>query len=68
VAALCTICFTLLDDVITPLFTTGMDIDTVFTYFTTSLLAMLPQTACTIVTVSTLFYPLTALLYKVIRS
>jgi predicted PurR-regulated permease PerM len=66
VAALCTICFTLIDDVISPLFV-GMDLTAALSYFYTSLVAMLPQTICTIVTVSTLFYPITSVLFKIKR-
>lgn len=59
VAAVCTICFTLLDDVITPLFMGwGLFSVTSATYFYASFLAMAPQTVCAIVTVSTLFLPL----------
>lgn len=59
VAAACTICFTLLDDVITPLFMGwGVFSATSATYFYASFLAMAPQTVCAIVTVSTLFLPL----------
>lgn len=63
-ASVCTIFFTLLDDVITPL-VTGMTPDTALTYFFVSFTAMLPQTVCTLVTVSTLFMPLTAVMRKV---
>lgn len=63
VASVCTVCFSLLDDVITPLFL-GMDNSGALVYFYGSFLAMLPQTVCTIVTVSTLFYPLTAIMKK----
>lgn len=65
VAALFTICFTLLDDVITPLFM-GMTQQTALTYFFVSFTAMLPQTICAIVTVSTLFLPVTSALRKVL--
>lgn len=59
VAAACTICFTLLDDVITPLFMGwGVFSATSATYFYASFLAMAPQTVCAIVTVSALFLPL----------
>lgn len=57
-ASLCTISFSLLDDVISPLFY-GMSRQAALVYFYGSFMAMLPQTVCTIVTVSTLFYPLT---------
>lgn len=62
-AAMCTICFTLIDDVISPLML-GMTLDGAMTYFYASFAAMLPQTVCTIVTVWLLFYPLTAILKK----
>ncbi len=68
VAAMCTICFSLIDDVITPLFYGwGFDSVAAATYFYTSFLAMVPQTVCTIVTVSLFFLPLTTLLDKVVR-
>lgn len=62
-AAVCTICFSLLDDVITPLFY-GYDARTASAYFYTSFLAMLPQTLCTICTVGTLFLPLVKIFDK----
>ena len=63
VAAVCTVCFTLLDDIISPLIV-GMDRLTALTYFYGSFLAMLPQTICTVATVSTLYFPLTFALTK----
>lgn len=63
VAAVCTICFTLLDDVISPPIA-GMDNLTALTYFYGSFLAMLPQVICTVATVSTLYFPLTFALTK----
>ena len=63
VAAVCTVCFTLLDDVISPL-VVGMDSLTALTYFYGSFLAMLPQVICTVATVSTLYFPLTFALTK----
>lgn len=63
VAAVCTVCFTLLDDIICPLFY-GWSRLTALTYFYASFLAMLPQTLCTIVSVSTLYLPLTAALKR----
>lgn len=62
-AAVCTVCFTLLDDVISPL-VLGMEGDSALTYFYASFTAMLPQTVCTVATVSTLFYPLCAVMNK----
>lgn len=63
VGAVCTILFTLLDDIITPLFF-GYDKLTALAYFYSSFTAMLPQTVCTIVTFSTLFLPLTCVLKR----
>ena len=62
-AAVCTICFSLIDDVIAPIML-GMTSGGAITYFYGSFIAMLPQTICTIVTVWLLFYPLTAILKK----
>ena len=53
-AAFFTVCFTLLDDVITPLFY-GMSAQAAFAYFGASFLAMLPQTICAAVSVLILF-------------
>ncbi len=64
IAAVCTISFTLLDDLITPLFF-GYSRMTALAYFYASFTAMLPQTVCTIVTISTLFAPLNSVLEKV---
>lgn len=66
VAAVCTVCFTLLDDIITPLFY-GFSRVNALTYFYGSFLAMLPQVVCTIVSVSTMFTPLTAVLKRVLK-
>ncbi|MGN0814404.1 MAG: hypothetical protein ACI4MH_04140 [Candidatus Coproplasma sp.] len=63
-AAVCTVCFTLLDDVITPL-VIGMTAEGALAYFYSSFIAMLPQTVCTIITVSLTFYPLTASLRRI---
>lgn len=57
VAAFMTVCFTLLDDVITPL-VYGYSSGVAAAYFYTSFLAMLPQTICAAVSVFILFYPL----------
>ncbi len=65
-AALCTITFTLLDDIITPLFW-GYSPSTTLAYFYSSFTAMLPQTVCTIVTVGTLFLPLTSAMKSVAK-
>ena len=63
VATICTILFTLLDDIISPLIV-GMDSLTALTYFYGSFLAMLPQAVCTVATVTTLYFPLTFALTK----
>lgn len=57
-ACVCTICFTLLDDVLTPFFY-AYGRDAAYAYFVSSFLAMLPQTVSAFFTVSFLFYPLT---------
>ncbi len=56
-AAMCTVCFTLLDDVLTPLFY-GYSFDAAVAYFYAGFFAMLPQTICTVLSVLLLFYPL----------
>ena len=56
-AALCSVCFTLLDDVLTPLFY-GYTFDAAVAYFYTGFFAMLPQTMCAAVSVFVLFAPL----------
>lgn len=67
-AAACTISFSLLDDVITPLFYGwGFGSATTLTYFYGSFLALAPQTVCTIVTVSTMFLPLTTIFKRVAK-
>ncbi|MDE7083480.1 MAG: hypothetical protein K2O89_07260 [Clostridia bacterium] len=63
IAAVCTVCFTLLDDLITPLFL-GMNRLSALAYFYASFTAMLPQTVCTIVTVTTLLLPVTKVLSR----
>lgn len=66
VAALFTICFTLLDDVITPLFMGwGLFSESSALYFYTSFVALAPQTVCAIVTVLLFFFPLTTIFAKV---
>ena len=55
--AFCTVCFTLLSDVITPLFY-GWSMDVAIGYFYTGFFAMVPQTLCAAVSVALLFYPL----------
>ena len=56
-AAFSTVCFTLLSDVITPLFY-GWSMDVAIGYFYTGFFAMVPQTLCAAVSVALLFYPL----------
>lgn len=56
-AAICTVMFTLLDDVITPLFM-GYSAEAATAYFYTGFIAMLPQTICAAVSVFVLFVPL----------
>ena len=63
VGAVMTAIFTLLDDVITPLFW-GFTPFTALAYFYSSFTAMLPQIICTVVTISTLFLPLTSVFKK----
>lgn len=63
VGAVCTVIFTLLDDVITPTFY-GYSRGTALAYFYASFTAMLPQVVCTIITVCTLFLPLTRVINK----
>ena len=53
-AAFCTVWFTLLDDVLTPLWY-GYTLDAAIAYFYTGFLAMLPQTVCAAVSVVVLF-------------
>lgn len=65
-ASVCTVCFTLLDDIICPLFY-GWSSLSALTYFYASLMAMLPQTVCTIVSVCTLYLPLTAVFKRAVR-
>lgn len=65
-AAVCTVCFTLLDDVITPLLI-GMTAQGAIAYFYSSFIAMLPQTICAAVSVLLTFYPLTAILNRIAK-
>ena len=57
VGAVMTVLFTLLDDIITPLFF-GYTRLTATAYFYSSFTAMLPQVICTVVSICTLFLPL----------
>ena len=63
-AAVCTLCFSLLDDVITPLIY-GYTPDAAKAYFVASLYVMIPQTLCTLISVSLLFRPLVTVFKKV---
>lgn len=56
--ALCTVLFTLLDDVISPLML-GLDKTAAAGYFYASLPVLAPQTVCVIATFAILFYPVT---------
>ena len=58
-----TVCFTLLDDVITPLIY-GFHANAAKVYFLQSLSALIPQTICAMVTVAVLFTPLTKVIRK----
>lgn len=63
-AAFCTVLFTLLDDLISPLLL-GYGAEATLAYFYTSLLAMLPQTICASVSVFILFNPIKNILSKI---
>ena len=60
----CTVLFTLLDNVITPLIF-GFSKNAAIAYFYGSLYAVIPQSICTVVTVSICFHPLTRVIKKV---
>lgn len=62
-AVLFTVLFTLLDDVITPLLY-GFHRKAAMVYFLQSLYAVIPQTICTVVTVSVCFHPLTKVIKR----
>lgn len=62
-AVVFTVLFTLLDNVITPLMY-GFHPKAAQVYFLQSLTAMVPQSVCTLVTVSVCFVPLTKVLQK----
>ena len=62
-AVLFTVCFTLLDDMITPLLY-GFHRKAAMAYFLQSLYAVIPQTVCTVVTVSVCFHPLTKVIKR----
>ena len=59
-----TVLFTMLDNVITPLIF-AFHKNAAAVYFAQSLYALVPQTICTMVTVSILFVPLTRILAKI---
>lgn len=59
-----TVCFTLLDNVITPLMY-GFHANAAKVYFLQSLTAVIPQTVCVMVTVAVLFTPLTKVIRKI---
>lgn len=63
-AAFCTVTFTLLDDIITPLML-GYGMDASLAYFYTGFLTMVPQTICVCVSVFILFLPLKKLFNSV---
>jgi len=58
-----TVLFTLLDDIITPLIG-GFHPNAAKVYFLQSFTAMIPQSVCTLVTVSVCFVPLTKVIQK----
>ena len=62
-AVVFTACFTLLDDVITPLIY-GFNANVTKVYFVQSLSALIPQTICAAISVSVLFVPLTKVIRK----
>ncbi len=64
VACLCTASFTLLDDIVTPLWY-GYSKRAAEAYFYASLSVMLPQIVCTAVTVGVLFLPLERVFSKI---
>lgn len=63
-ACLFTVCFTLFDDVLTPLWY-AFTPEAAIAYFYTGFLAMIPQTICTAFSVFLLFYPLTRLFFRI---
>ena len=64
IAAVFTVMFTMLDNVLTVLMF-GLRGNAITVYFLQSLTAMVPQTICTLVTVSALFTPLTKAIKKI---
>lgn len=65
IAAVCTMCFSLLDDVITPLIY-GYTLEAAKVYFLNSLTFMIPQILCTLISVALLFRPLVTVFKRVI--
>lgn len=65
-AAFCTICFTLLDDIISPIIY-GWPFGTAVGYFYAGFIAMLPQTICAALTVFFLFTPLRKIYVKMLK-
>ena len=57
IAVFLTMMFTILDDVITPIFS-GFDVDAAIGYVYTGFLAMIPQMICVSISVLLLFYPI----------
>lgn len=66
IAVFCTVCFTLLDDVISPLML-GYSFNQAVIYFYNGFFAMIPQTICTVVSVGTLFLPLRKIFEKIAK-
>ena len=63
-AVVFTVCFTLLDDIIT-LLIFAFHPNVARIYFLQSLYAVIPQSICTVVTVSVIFHPLTKIIKKI---
>lgn len=63
-AAVCTMCLSLIDDVITPLIY-GYSMEAAKMYFINSLIVMIPQILCTLISVALLFRPLVLVFKKV---
>ena len=63
-AVVFTVFFTLLDDIVTPLIN-AFHYKAAYVYFVGSLAAVIPQSVCTLVTVSICFHPLTKVIKKI---
>lgn len=63
-AAVCTMCLSLIDDIITPLIY-GYSMGATKVYFINSLTVMIPQILCTLISVALLFHPLVTIFKKV---